>query len=224
MASFLSRIERAADPLSNERYTSRDGDVESAVTQHLARMLNTRQGSALTCPDYGLIEVSEVLYDFPDAIGIMQRALKNTIQTYEPRLKNVQVRHLKSEAGGEMTLAVRDHGAAPAPRRAPAGPALLHGASTAAATSRCSSRPGFARRSAAEKRDVDTVRRGGSTALLGDARLAARGMFNKYYQDELTYLRELGREFASGVPGDRPDAGRARATPTWSACSRASPS
>ena len=104
MASLLSRIERAADPHSSDRYTSRDSDVESAVTQHLARMLNTRQGSALTCPDYGLIEVSEVLYDFPDAIGIMQRALKNSIQTYEPRLKNVQVRHLKSESGSEMTL------------------------------------------------------------------------------------------------------------------------
>jgi type VI secretion system protein len=103
-ASLLSRIERAADPTFNERYTSRDSDTESAVTQHLARLLNTRQGSCLTCPDYGLIEVSEVLYDFPDAIGIMQRALKNTIQNYEPRLKNVQVRHLKNEIAGEMVL------------------------------------------------------------------------------------------------------------------------
>jgi type VI secretion system protein len=103
-ASLLSRIERAADPTSSERYTSRDSDTESAVSQHLARLLNTRQGSCLTCPDYGLIEVSEVLYDFPDAIGIMQRALKNTIQTYEPRLKNVQVRHLKNDLGHEMVL------------------------------------------------------------------------------------------------------------------------
>jgi type VI secretion system protein len=101
---FLARIERAADPTSSGRSLYRDSDTESAVTQHLARLLNTRQGSCLTCPDYGLIEVSEVLYDFPDAIGIMQRALKNTIQTYEPRLKNVQVRHIKNEAMGEMVL------------------------------------------------------------------------------------------------------------------------
>jgi type VI secretion system protein len=103
-ASFLARIERAADPQLSERSTYRDSDTEAAVTQHLARLLNTRQGSCLTCPDYGLIEVSEVLYDFPDAIGIVQRALKNTIQTYEPRLKNVQVRHIKNEAMGEMLL------------------------------------------------------------------------------------------------------------------------
>src|SRR5262245_12417823 len=102
--SLLSRLEHLADPHSSERSTYRDADIETAVSQHLARLLNTRQGSCLTCPDYGLIEVSDVLYDFPDAIGIMQRALKNTIQTYEPRLKNVQVRHLKSEAASEMTL------------------------------------------------------------------------------------------------------------------------
>jgi type VI secretion system protein len=104
MPSFLDRIALAADPTSNERYVARASDVEGSVTQHLARMLNTRQGSALTCPDYGLIEVSEVLYDFPDAIGIMQRALKNTIQTYEPRLKNVQVRHLKNDVATELSL------------------------------------------------------------------------------------------------------------------------
>ena len=26
-------------------------------------------------------------------------------------------------------------------------------------------------------------------------------MFNKYYQDELTYLRDLGKEFAQAYPG-----------------------
>ena len=103
-ASLLTRLQHAADPNSTERHTWRDSDVESAVSAHLSRMLNTRQGSCLTCPDYGLIEVSEVLYDFPDAVGIMQRAIKNSIQQYEPRLKNVQVRHLKNEAGNEMIL------------------------------------------------------------------------------------------------------------------------
>ena len=29
-------------------------------------------------------------------------------------------------------------------------------------------------------------------------------MFNKYYQDELTYLRELGQEFASAYPAIAP--------------------
>ena len=103
-ASLLSRLEHLSDPQSSERYTRRDADTETAVTEHIVRMLNTRQGSCLTCPDYGLVEVSEVLYDFPDAVGIVQRALKNSIQQYEPRLKNVQVRHVKNEYAHEMML------------------------------------------------------------------------------------------------------------------------
>lgn len=104
-ASLLTRIAHAANPHSLERHTWKDQDLEQAVIMHLSRMLNTRQGSSLTCPDYGLIEVSEMLHDFPDAIGIVQRAIKNSIQQYEPRLKNVQVRHVKNDSVlGSMVL------------------------------------------------------------------------------------------------------------------------
>ena len=71
---------------------------------HLKNMLNTRQGSSLTCPDYGLMEVSDVLHEFPDAIGLLQRSIKNSIQQYEPRLKNVQVRQIKSDVAQAMIL------------------------------------------------------------------------------------------------------------------------
>ena len=103
-ASLLTRLMHAADPNNIERYTWKDNDIEAAISRHIAVLRNTRQGSSLTCPDYGLAEVSEVLYDFPEAVGIMQRSIKNTIQTYEPRLKNVQVRHLKSEHTNNMCL------------------------------------------------------------------------------------------------------------------------
>ncbi|AGP38411.1 hypothetical protein BE04_30280 [Sorangium cellulosum] len=96
--SLLTRIQHAADPHSTERHTYRDHDLESAILTHLGHMLNTRQGSSLTCPDYGLMEVSEVLHEFPEAIGLVQRSLKNCIQAYEPRLKNVQVRHVRNDS------------------------------------------------------------------------------------------------------------------------------
>lgn len=103
-ASLLTRIVHAADPHSSERHTWRDQDLESAIINHLKNMLNTRQGSSLTCPDYGLMEVSEVLHEFPDAIGLLQRSIKNSVQQYEPRLKNVQVRQVKSDAAQAMVL------------------------------------------------------------------------------------------------------------------------
>ncbi|MBW2529699.1 MAG: type VI secretion system baseplate subunit TssE [Deltaproteobacteria bacterium] len=99
-ASLLDRLRRAADPHSSERAMYRGDDLESIVVEHLRRMLNTRQGSALTVPDYGILELSELSHDFPDALGIMQRAIKNSIVNYEPRLKNVQVRAVP--APGDM--------------------------------------------------------------------------------------------------------------------------
>ncbi len=103
-ASLLTRIAHAADPHSSERQTWRDHDLEQAVHTHLTHMLNTRQGSCLSAPDYGIVELSEMVHDFPDAIGIMQRAIKNSILTYEPRLKNVQVKHIKNEMLHSMIL------------------------------------------------------------------------------------------------------------------------
>ncbi|MSP25728.1 MAG: type VI secretion system baseplate subunit TssE [Myxococcales bacterium] len=94
-SSLFGRLERAADPGSSGRSVYRAQDLESVVLEHLSRMLNTRAGSAPTVPDYGVAEISELLHSFPDANGLMQRALKHTVAKYEPRIKNVQVRILE---------------------------------------------------------------------------------------------------------------------------------
>jgi type VI secretion system protein len=95
-SSLLRRLQRDADPTSAGRSYYRGEDLEAVVLDHLREMLGTRMGSALTVPDYGMIEVSDMLYEFPDAIGIIQRGLKTTLAKYEPRLKNVQVRSLEA--------------------------------------------------------------------------------------------------------------------------------
>lgn len=105
MPALLKKLEGLAQPTSTWNYTSRGGsDIENDITEHLVEILNTRMGSARTIPDYGLMEVSEVIHDFPDAIAMIQRSLKACIQQYEPRLKNVQVRHIKGEALASMVL------------------------------------------------------------------------------------------------------------------------
>jgi type VI secretion system protein len=64
-------------------------------------MCTTRVGTMVTCPDYGIADVSEMLHSFPDAIAEMARSIRHTIQTYEPRLKNVRVKHILSD---DLTL------------------------------------------------------------------------------------------------------------------------
>lgn len=95
--SLLKRIERAADPTSSGRQFYRGEDLEAAVIDNVEKLLNTRQGSSASAPDYGTAELSELVHAFPDAIGVMQRSVKNTILKYEPRLKNVQVRPIEPE-------------------------------------------------------------------------------------------------------------------------------
>jgi type VI secretion system protein len=71
------------------------------VLEHLRAMCMTRHGTLVTAPDYGIADVSEMLHAFPDAIAEMARAIRHTLQTYEPRLSNVRVKHIPTE---DMTL------------------------------------------------------------------------------------------------------------------------
>lgn len=71
-------------------------DVESII-EHLRALLNTRQGEAATVPDFGVIDLSDLLHSFPEATQILQRSIRATILQYEPRLKNVSVRHILGE-------------------------------------------------------------------------------------------------------------------------------
>ena len=94
--SLLTRIERAADPTNVERHTWRAEDLASAVVAHIKQMLVTRHGSALTCPDYGVPDVTHLMHDVTDAVATVQRGVKTSLQLYEPRLKNVQIRHVRN--------------------------------------------------------------------------------------------------------------------------------
>lgn len=88
----MKRLRSNADAVAAGRTRYRADDVEADVAKHLQEMLNTRAGASLSAPEYGMVEISDMLHDFPDAMGVMQRAIKNSITKYEPRLRNVQVR------------------------------------------------------------------------------------------------------------------------------------
>ncbi|NUP11509.1 MAG: type VI secretion system baseplate subunit TssE [Polyangiaceae bacterium] len=94
--SLFTKLERAADPTNNERHTWKSEDTASAVIRHIKQMLTTRHGSSITVPDYGVPDVTHLLHDMTEAIAVIQRSVKTSIQMYEPRLKNVQIRHVRN--------------------------------------------------------------------------------------------------------------------------------
>ncbi len=90
-------LERFKDPRTNEPLNATqnlDALIESIIS-NLTRMLNTRQGGPLIQPeDYGMVDITDISTRFPDSIADVQKAIKTTIEKYEPRLKNIQVEHM----------------------------------------------------------------------------------------------------------------------------------
>lgn len=66
--------------------------LADSVLANLRRMLNTWHGQCLTIDDYGIPTLSELVHCFPETTAIMQKALKKTIEAYEPRLRRVRVK------------------------------------------------------------------------------------------------------------------------------------
>jgi type VI secretion system protein len=100
-ATLLARVRHPE--LAGPQHLTSDRELRDSILANLAHMCGTRLGTMLTCPDFGIADVSEMVHRFPDAISVMAQTLRHTIQTYEPRLQNVQVTHVPSE-GSDLTL------------------------------------------------------------------------------------------------------------------------
>lgn len=63
-----------------------------SVMDHLVKILNTRQGTVLSDPEYGSPEVLNLPGNFvsPETLAL-QKNLKQVIEKFEPRLKDVEI-------------------------------------------------------------------------------------------------------------------------------------
>jgi type VI secretion system protein len=72
-------------------------DEHDSIIEHLRVLLNARRGSSPSCPEFGIPDFSDLVHSFPGAIQTLQRAIRDTILAFEPRLKAVNVRHMPSD-------------------------------------------------------------------------------------------------------------------------------
>ncbi len=86
--ALLSRI--------GEKGGARVDEVES-VLDHLRVLLNTRRGESVTALDFGVIDFADVVHEFPGGVQQLAKSIRATITQYEPRLRNVNVRHVADE-------------------------------------------------------------------------------------------------------------------------------
>ena len=83
-------------------------DEIDSIVEHLRALLNTRQGEAASVPDFGIMDFTDLVHAFPEGIAVLQRSIRATILQFEPRLKNVTVRHVREEDRPAHPQ-VRDH-------------------------------------------------------------------------------------------------------------------
>ncbi len=81
---LLSRL-NGSEPIS---------DTPTSIVEHLRVLLNARQGSSNTVPEYGMIDLSGVVHSLPDSMRVLRRSIEQTIAQHEPRLRDIRVREL----------------------------------------------------------------------------------------------------------------------------------
>ena len=99
MAYEKSFFERLEAPAEGDGYRLRTDSrrLTESVLIHLRDLLNTRQGSAMALPDYGLPDFNDLAKRFPDAIFELKRNIKSCIEKFEPRLTRVRVEYVRDE-------------------------------------------------------------------------------------------------------------------------------
>jgi type VI secretion system protein len=100
----------------SRRMTQDPKQMIRSIQEHLQRILNTRQGNVIIAPDYGIPDFTNFMGAFPEAQRELERTIRHTIQTYEPRLQGVRVNFLPREDDPltlsfqiQARLALKDH-------------------------------------------------------------------------------------------------------------------
>ena len=77
----------------------------SSIINHLQRLLNSRQGSVPIAADYGIPDITNFPGDDLTAMAKeMEKSLRQVIEKFEPRLRDVRISFLPAE---DVVLALR---------------------------------------------------------------------------------------------------------------------
>jgi type VI secretion system protein len=96
--TYGSLFERLAGDSEKRAGLNREVCVVTSVAAHLAKMLSTRAGSVQTLSDYGLPDLNDMRLSLHDARSHARKMIETFIKAYEPRLRNVCVVSMPSNA------------------------------------------------------------------------------------------------------------------------------
>ena len=100
-------LERLRKPAQGPQTMHEDaGALMRSILRNMNRILNSRAGQFPAQPDYGIPSPSEIAHAYPDSVKVVQRRMRECIEKYEPRLKDVQVTQIESDE--QIGGAIRD--------------------------------------------------------------------------------------------------------------------
>jgi type VI secretion system protein len=87
---FFERLETGTKPRSLTQGPDAF-DVLNSIKRNVSNVLNTRLGAAPSSPELGLIDFNDATLETLDLSLRIRLAIKQCLETYEPRLKNIVV-------------------------------------------------------------------------------------------------------------------------------------
>ncbi|MGL6259080.1 type VI secretion system baseplate subunit TssE [Vibrio sp. WXL103] len=103
---LLERIELGEPKSAHEKVTSSEELIRS-IQSHLKELLNTHSGNTQLGADYGLPDFNDVLAESTNMVREIKRSIKQTIETYEPRIQTVQVNYIPSKINAlQLTFSI----------------------------------------------------------------------------------------------------------------------
>lgn len=73
-------------------------DMIASIQSNLVLILNTRQGMTEHLPDFGLPDIHYVYNSLPQSLDALGEEIRQSLQKYEPRLRNIQVRFVSKSS------------------------------------------------------------------------------------------------------------------------------
>lgn len=80
-------------------------ELMDAIVTNVTSILNTHEGDGYTCPNMGCDFVG-LMSRWPTSESDVMATLRRTVETYEPRLRNVHVRRVNTEDPNVISIEI----------------------------------------------------------------------------------------------------------------------
>jgi len=88
---LLERISAFGKNPEKRDKESKPEDVEESIANYITKLVNIKKGNLLTDKELGMPDFTDYIYNYPESVRNIERAVEKTIRQCEPRLGKTKV-------------------------------------------------------------------------------------------------------------------------------------